>query len=198
MDCSAGRCSSYCPLQYSTITSLCNSTEPVHLQIKVAAWLQIFTKNALKMPSVCLAGLGHLKPCSSHTYIPVIEGLFGCVNGNELCVAKLCDKEMRWQECISNQELEPRGNHRRHTRTINTSPPTQANDAARDHERQLRNQADAHESTQETTHTSHRMLCHQGTGHRYGSTAPTAGAKGTGAAPTQLRLRRRGLSLIHI
>ena len=27
---------------------------------------------------------------------------------------------------------------------------------------------------QDTTHTSHRTLCHQGTSHRHGSTAPTA------------------------
>ena len=42
-----------------------------------------------------------------------------------MCVTKSCDG----LECISKQELE--GNHQRHTRTMNVSPPTQDNNATR-------------------------------------------------------------------
>ena len=81
------------------------------------------------------------------------------------------------------------GNHRRHTRRINASPPTQEENVARAMNGNPPNQADAQESNQDT---SHRILCHQGTRHRYGSTAPTTGATETYLALTQLKLRRRG------
>ena len=45
---------------------------------------------------------------------------------------------------------------------------------------------------QDTTNTSYRILCHKGTSHRQGRTAPSAGATGTRAAHTQLKPRRQG------
>ena len=41
----------------------------------------------------------------------------------------------------------------------------------------------------DTRHASHRTLCHQGTRHRQGSTAPIAGQTGTWPAHTQLKSR---------
>ena len=61
----------------------------------------------------------------------------------------------------------------------NASPRTQANNAAASHKQLPSNHAAVHASKQDTAQTSHRTLCHQGTMHRQGSTAPTAGATGT-------------------
>ena len=53
------------------------------------------------------------------------------------------------------------GNHQRHTRTRNGSLPTQANHTARGARKQPPNQGAIHAASEDTTHTSNHIACHQ-------------------------------------
>ena len=88
------------------------------------------------------------------------------------------------------------GKHQTHTRTINVSPPTEANNAARatisKPPTPIRDQAAAKASNQHTTLTSHRSLCHRGTRQIHRGAAPSTGTTESQAVHIQLKPRRRG------
>ena len=111
--------------------------------------------------------------------------------------------QTQWLE-IHKQAGTRAGNHQRHTRTTDVSPPTQAHNATRAtnvtpparllyvHLTNTTMPVGHISLNQHNTHTSHGTLCQQATSHEHGSTAPTVGATGTRAAHTQVKPRGRG------
>ena len=89
----------------------------------------------------------------------------------------LCYKDTRWLG-MRKQAGTRAGNHQRHThdKLQHTNAGQQRYTS---HKWQSFNQAAVHASNQDTTHTSHHTLCHQGTSHRHGSTAPAGSAHAT-------------------
>ena len=105
-----------------------------------------------------------------------------------------CYKETQWLGMHKRAGTRA-GNHQRHTRTINVSPPTQANNATRatngNSLTPIPDQTAVKASTQHTTLTSHRTLCHRGTRQRHRGAAPTTGTTGSHTVHIQLKPRRR-------
>ena len=96
-------------------------------------------------------------------------------------------------KCISNQALEQEITKGAHTH--NKRQPTNAGQQrSTSLTRKSPNQATVHAAYQGTAHISHRTLC-EGTCHRHGSTAPTAGATGSRTLHTQLKARPETVSL---
>ena len=107
----------------------------------------------------------------------------------------VCYKETRWIG-MHKQAGTRAGNQRTHTRTINISPPTQANNATQatngNQPTPIPDQAAVKASNQHTNLTSHRILCHRGTRQGHRGAAPTTGTTGSHAVHIQLKPMRRG------